>query len=198
VGSKGEIRSRFLSRCLWFPFMLPLSSFILPNSSFPIMPTDWNHWQPTCRATLMFVVDEPGHRVLLIRKKRGLGAGKINGPGGKMDPGETELECAVRETQEELGVTALDAEKHGELWFQFTDGLAMNVGVYRATRWEGEPTETPEALPLWTALDALPLEEMWADDRFWLKEVVVEKKHFRGRFDFDGETMTGHEVVWLA
>ncbi len=161
------------------------------------MPTDWNHWQPTCRATLMFIVDEAERRVLLIRKKRGLGAGKINGPGGKQDPGETELECAVRETQEELGVTALDAVKHGELWFQFTDGLAMDVGVYRATRWEGEAIETPEALPLWTSLDALPLHEMWADDHFWLREVVVEKKHVRGRFDFDGETMTSNEVLWL-
>ena len=162
------------------------------------MPTDWNHWQPTCRATLMFVVDEAAERVLLIRKKRGLGAGKINGPGGKLDAGETELECAVRETQEELGVTALDAVKHGELWFQFTDGLAMNVGVYRATRWEGEAFETPEAVPLWTPLNALPLHEMWADDRFWLHEVVVEKKHFRGRFDFDGDSMISHEVVWAA
>jgi 8-oxo-dGTP diphosphatase len=158
------------------------------------MPTDWTHWEPTCRATLMFIVDEARGLVLLIRKKRGLGAGKINGPGGKLDPGETELECAIRETEEELGVTALDAVKHGELWFQFTDGLGMKVGVFRATRWMGEPRETAEAIPLWTALDALPLEEMWADDRLWLHEVVVECRHFHGRFDFDGELMLSHEV----
>jgi 8-oxo-dGTP diphosphatase len=146
----------------------------------------------------MFIIDETTRQVLLIRKKRGLGAGKINGPGGKLDPGETELECAVRETQEELGVTAHDAVKHGELWFQFTDGLAMNVGVYRSTRWEGEAIETPEAVPLWTSLDALPLHEMWADDRYWLREVVVDGRHFRGRFEFDGDTMIGHEIKWLS
>lgn len=39
-------------------------------------------------ATLMFVIDEARGEVLLIRKKRGLGAGKINGPGGKIDPGK--------------------------------------------------------------------------------------------------------------
>jgi 8-oxo-dGTP diphosphatase len=57
---------------------------------------DWHTWQPGVRATLMFIIDEMKREVLLIRKKRGLGAGKINGPGGKMDPGETSVQCAVR------------------------------------------------------------------------------------------------------
>lgn len=160
------------------------------------MEIDWTTWQPNQRATLLFIVDESKNEVLLIRKKRGLGAGKMNGPGGKIDPGETEVECAVRETQEELHVTALDPVKHGELWFDFVDGLKMNVGVFRATRWEGQPTETDEALPVWTQLNALPLDEMWADDRFWLHPVLAEKRHFMGRFQFDGDTMLHHEVVW--
>lgn len=160
------------------------------------MHTDWSTWQPNQRATLMFIVDEASQQVLLIRKKRGLGAGKINGPGGKLDPGETEAECAIRETQEELHVTPHHPVKHGELWFQFTDGLAMNVAVFLATQWTGEPTETPEALPLWTSLDHLPLDQMWADDRFWLREMLVERRHFLGRFAFDSDTMLSHHVEW--
>ncbi len=96
------------------------------------MEIDWASWQPTVRATLMFVCEEG--RVLLIRKKRGFGMGKVNGPGGKLDPGESELDCAVRETVEELGVRALDPVKRGELWFQFVDGLAMHVAVFHATQ----------------------------------------------------------------
>lgn len=161
-------------------------------------PPDWQHWTPGVRATLMFIVDEARRQVLLIRKKRGLGAGKINGPGGKMDPGETSAECAIRETQEELGVTALDPVKHGELWFQFVDGLALHVDVFRASAWTGEAVETPEAVPLWTSLDALPFDEMWTDDRYWLAEVLVEQKHFIGRFLFDDDTMLTNEVTWLA
>ena len=161
------------------------------------MTFDWQHWQPSIRATLMFIVDEAAQQVLLIRKKRGLGAGKINGPGGKMDAGETAAECAIRETQEELGVTAFEPVKHGELWFQFVDGLALHCDVFRSTRWEGEPIETPEAIPLWTPLDAIPFDEMWADDRYWLREVLVEKKSFIGRFLFDDDTMLTNEVVWF-
>lgn len=145
----------------------------------------------------MFIIDEPKHQVLLIRKKRGLGAGKINGPGGKIDPGESSQECAVRETQEELGVTALNPSHHGELWFQFVDGLRMHVDVYLATAYEGQPVETPEALPLWTSLSALPFEEMWADDIHWLSEMLVERRRFLGRFVFDNDTMLSHHVEWL-
>ena len=48
---------------------------------------DWTQWTPQERATLLFVRRDG--QVLLIRKKRGLGAGKINGPGGRLDNGET-------------------------------------------------------------------------------------------------------------
>jgi len=44
------------------------------------MEIDWTTWQPNQRATLMFIVDEAGGQVLLIRKKRGLGAGKDEWP----------------------------------------------------------------------------------------------------------------------
>ncbi|MBT4161861.1 MAG: NUDIX hydrolase, partial [Gammaproteobacteria bacterium] len=44
---------------------------------------DWENWEPEEVATLLFVVRDG--RVLLIRKKRGLGAGKINGPGGRLE-----------------------------------------------------------------------------------------------------------------
>ena len=64
---------------------------------------DWTSWRAVDPATLVFVIK--GDRILLIRKKRGLGAGKVNGPGGRLEAGETFGQCAVREVQEELGVT---------------------------------------------------------------------------------------------
>ena len=63
---------------------------------------DWETWQPVDRGTLLFVVRDD--RILLIHKKRGLGAGKINGPGGRIDDGETPLQCALREVDEEVEV----------------------------------------------------------------------------------------------
>lgn len=159
------------------------------------MQVDWDGWEPTIWATLMFIVE--GDRVLLIRKKRGFGMGKVNGPGGKLDPGETELECAVRETEEELGVRAQDAVKRGELWFQFVDGLAMHVAVFHATRHEGDAIETEEASPLWTPIEAIPFHEMWADDRHWLHRMLTGTENFTGKFVFDGDAMLTHQLEWF-
>jgi 8-oxo-dGTP diphosphatase len=155
---------------------------------------NWAEWLPTERATLCFVVR--GGQILLIRKKRGLGAGKVNGPGGRVEPGETALECAVRETQEELGVTPVDPEWRGELHFQFADGYALHCAVFTAHDCMGEAVETDEAAPLWTSLDAIPFEEMWADDVHWLPGVLAGRS-FRGYFHFDGETMLSRRVEWL-
>ena len=55
---------------------------------------DWDCWVPDERATLLFVVR--GGEILLMHKKRGLGAGKINGPGGRLEPGETPMDLFER------------------------------------------------------------------------------------------------------
>ncbi len=149
-------------------------------------PIDWNAWQGVIHATLMFIVKDG--RILLIEKKRGLGAGKINGPGGKIDPGETALEAVIRETQEELLITPLGNRKIGELWFSMSDCPDILCHVYRADDHEGTPTETEEAVPVWTDVNEIPWHRMWEDDRHWLP-LLLEETTFHGRFVFEGETM---------
>ena len=161
-----------------------LSAVNLPPSR--LSDINWAAWAPRQRATLLFVVRDG--RVLLIHKKRGLGAGKINGPGGRIEPGETPLQAAVREVQEELLVTPLAVTAGGELFFQFTDGLALHVHVFRAAGCAGEPRETDEATPLWVPLDAIPYEGMWADDPYWVP-LMLAGTPFRGYFLFDGDRM---------
>ncbi len=147
---------------------------------------DWTAWRPVDRATLLFVIR--GGRILLIRKLRGLGAGKINGPGGRLDPGETPLQAAVRETEEEIGIVPSNPIACGELRFQFTDGYALHGYVFRAARYTGSPRPSDEAIPLWTPLDAIPYPEMWADDVLWMPH-LLEGRSFDGRFLFDGDVM---------
>ena len=152
---------------------------------------DWTTWRAVDAATLLFVVK--AGRILLIRKKRGLGAGKINGPGGRREPGETFAACAVRETQEELGVTPRHPELVGRHGFQFIDGYSIFVHVFRAVDLDGTPVETDEATPLWVDLDRVPYDEMWADDRYWLP-LVITGRRFAGRWIFDGDTMLDHTL----
>lgn len=149
---------------------------------------DWENWVPEVRATLMFVFQEG--RVLLIHKKRGFGKDKINGPGGKMEPGETPLACAIRETEEELCICVPEQSVTyaGLLQFQFCDGLSIEGHVFSASEFSGVPTETDEARPLWFDLNDIPFERMWEDDRHWFP-YMLSKTIFRARFIFDGDRM---------
>ena len=153
----------------------------------------WNNWQPRERATLCFLIEDG--KILLIRKKRGFGAGKINAPGGRIEPGEAPHECAIRETSEEVGLTPTGVRNHGELHFQFTDGYSLHCTVFVANAYSGELIETDEALPIWTPLESIPYEEMWADDIHWLPGVITGGT-FRGYFHFDGVKMLSKQILW--
>ena len=151
----------------------------------------WPTWKAVDEATLLFVIQ--GGQVLLIRKQRGLGAGKINGPGGRIHAGETPLEAAIREVQEEVSVTPHDIVECGELSFQFVDGYSIHVYVFRASGCEGEPEETEEAAPIWAPIERIPYPEMWEDDELWLP-LLLRGTRFSGRFLFDGDAMLDHQL----
>jgi 8-oxo-dGTP diphosphatase len=153
---------------------------------------DWTQWTPQERATLLFVRRDG--QVLLIRKKRGLGAGKINGPGGRLDGDEDPMQGAIREVQEELRVTPVNVQPRGELAFQFVDGYALFVYVFSAEGCAGEPQETDEAAPIWLPLDVVPFDQMWADDRLWFPYLLSDQ-FFRGHFLFDSDELLGHSLA---
>ncbi len=155
---------------------------------------NWSAWQPQEVATLMFVIKNG--RVLLIRKKRGLGAGKINGPGGRLEPDETPKECAIRETNEELIINPLNVRSAGELFFHAEDMPRIHGYIFVATDYEGTPSETDEAIPIWFNLNTIPFEEMWEDDRYWLPE-VLNGQSVRGYFTFVNEQLLDHEVTFF-
>ena len=155
-------------------------------------PIDWTEWQGEMLATILFVIKDG--RILLIEKKRGLGAGKINGPGGKIDPGETALEAAIRETEEELLITPHAPRKLGELRFSMSDCPDILCHVYRSDDFSGTPTETDEAVPVWTALDAIPYHRMWEDDQHWLP-LLLDGQFFLGRFVFESDRLQWSKVT---
>jgi len=152
---------------------------------------DFDRFRPDDVATLCFVRD--GERVLLIEKLRGHGAGKVNAPGGKLERGESARECAQRETREEVGVDVDGLSCRAELRFQDTNGYAMRGFAFVAESARGEPRQTDEAVPFWCAVDALPLERMWDDDRLWLPR-VLDGESIVGEFLFDREQLIEHRL----
>jgi len=79
-----------------------------------------------------FLFDTEFKRVALIKKERpNWQKGYLNGVGGKIEEGETALDCIIRETEEEFGILV-------ENWNQFvtlvykTEAEDIKVAVFRA------------------------------------------------------------------
>lgn len=165
------------------------------NTDIPktVEDVDWEFWVPAERAVLCYLTHKG--RILLIHKKTGLGAGKINAPGGRIEPGETPLHAAVRETEEETGITPLNPVQRAEVSFIFTNGYSLKGEIFFADDYKGIMLkETREAVPFWCPADDIPYADMWEDDIFWLP-LALSGKYVRGFFIFDDDKMVSHRIV---
>ena len=159
-----------------------------------MLPADW---EPKERATLVYLreCDGAGERVLLIHKLRGHGAGKVNAPGGRIEPGETPERCARREVLEEVGVRCGALRLGAVLRFHDTgNGFAMLAYGFVAEAFSGTPAPSAEADPFWCGIDSLPFDRMWEDDRIWLPPLLAGRL-VRGDLVFENDRLTTHEVV---
>ncbi len=150
--------------------------------------------------TLVFLVKRAENGLIsdicLAYKKRGFGAGRFNGVGGKVEGRETIVQSAIRETKEEIGVDIQELSKRAELTFFYSAKPEWDqlVSVYLCDSWEGEPVESEEMRPQWFTTEAIPFSEMWADDPFWLP-LILEDKHLKATFTFgEGDSVLSKDV----
>lgn len=132
-------------------------------------------------------------------KKRGFGADLWNGFGGKLHGGETIEDGLRRETFEEAGIKLRETEKAGIIEFEFAGNPEiLEVHIFRAGSFEGEPAETEEMKPCWFQINEIPYDSMWPDDQFWLP-LLLDGKKFKGKFVFDKDTnIVSHHLETLG
>lgn len=138
-----------------------------------------------------------GGEVLLQHKRRGFGQGKWNGVGGKIAPDESPEAGTRREVREETTIAAGPLEKVGTLEFIFTTKPEWNnyCHVYLCREFSGEPADTGEGELKWWPIDAVPLDAMWDDDRYWLPQALAgEKLDMRFYFDAEGKVIRYENV----
>lgn len=132
--------------------------------------------------TLCIVHQHP--MILLGMKKRGFGAGRWNGFGGKVSAAETIEDAAKRETREEAGIEAENLDKVGIIDFEFKGNPEiLQVHIFRSNNFSGKLMESEEMKPQWFHIDEIPFDKMWPDDKYWMPLFLSGKK-FKGKFLF--------------
>jgi 8-oxo-dGTP diphosphatase len=156
---------------------------------------------PMQKATLVLPIKgDPVSEVLLGYKKIGFGQGKYTGFGGKVEPGESVVEAALREFAEETGIVISDPqtlEYAALLQFRFPRkrSWSQDVSVFTLRTWEGQARESNEMIPQWFRLEEIPYRQMWEDARHWLPLVLLGEK-FGAKFRFRGDNATVARVIF--
>ncbi len=114
--------------------------------------------------------------VLLGEKLRGIGAGHIVGPGGKLEAGENPEDAAIREVYEEVGLViepiALTPLARISYPFVNRGDLSQRSFVFSAQVFSGELTGSGELVASWWPTTAIPYERMWSDAKIWLPRAL--------------------------
>ncbi len=137
-----------------------------------------------------------GEEVLFIMPSRGDSKGRWNLPGGKIEPGETPEDCAIREGHEETGLKINEVTKHGIIdCYVEGKGLFYRLHIFSANSFSGEPRATEEGELKWFQVSELPFSKMWPSDIIWIP-LVLEGKKFDADFHYDAEKkkVLSHEI----
>lgn len=105
--------------------------------------------------TVVFIFNAARSHVLLLKKLRpAQHKGLLNGLGGKIEPGETPLQCLTREVQEECGLTLTNMYLHYTSCFSLHDDLFVYSSIYNGLMHDVTPGDA--GLAEWYPLTDLP------------------------------------------
>jgi len=169
----------------------------VPERSAPLLPSF-----PDARvsAVLIALADGPaGAEVLLTRRSMQMRnhRGEISFPGGRLDPGETPLETALREAHEEVGLDPTAPVVLGELAHLNTivsKSYIVPIVSVLDHRPELEPLTFEADRVFWTPIAELTRPGTYHMER-WGSPPLDRPLHF---FDLDDETVWGATAHMLV
>ena len=109
-----------------------------------------------------------------IKKKKDVNKGKWIGVGGKLEAGESPLECIMREVKEETGYQLHQAVCHGFVTFPgLLFGEDEGMFIYTSQDFSGEMVECNEGVLEWIENNQIQPLPMWEGDHYffdWIKD----------------------------
>lgn len=128
-----------------------------------------------------------------ISKKNDINQGKWIGVGGKVEKGESPLECMKRECLEETGLVWKDPVLRGVITFNFCKDHQMLdseiMFLYHGKDFSGSLKECSEGVLEWVPVSQIPALPLWKGDLLFLEKMRTEKDCFEMRLDYEGDDL---------
>ncbi len=146
----------------------PLSLRLVPTEDRPRLVCDREHILYVNPKVVVNVVAERRGRLLLMRRAIEPRVGTWTMPGGFMEMDESVEECAVREAQEETGVTVRPLELVGLYSRPAPPGPGIVSIVFRGPVYKGRASPGREALEVrWFQPEEIPWRDLSYETTHW-------------------------------
>jgi 8-oxo-dGTP diphosphatase len=141
--------------------------------------------------TSLIYIEKKGCYLFLhrIKKKKDVNKDKWIGVGGKFLPGETPLQCALREAEEETGLRLLEPEYRGIVDFSCTGWPDERMHLFWTDRFEGDLKECDEGDLQWIPKEKVQDLPQWEGDRIFLRLLEENAPFFHLKLAYEGNTL---------
>ena len=136
--------------------------------------------------TTLCYLEKDGAYLMLhrVKKKNDVNHDKWVGVGGKFEPGEDALACALREVREETGLTLTHWRYCGIVTFVLADWTEY-MHLFCADGFEGTLRECDEGVLEWIDKSALRALPMWEGDKIFLDLMQAHRPFFSLKLVYD-------------
>ena len=142
--------------------------------------------------TTLVYVERDGQYLMLhrVKKEQDINRGKWIGVGGE---NESPVECAVRETFEETGLTLTDPQYRGVVTFVSDRYEGEYMHLFTADKFTGSLKECSEGELVWVDKARVPELPTWEGDRIFLGLIAEPGPFFSLKLVYEGDVLVSHE-----
>lgn len=132
-----------------------------------------------------------------VKRENDMHKGRWTGLGGKLNPGETPEECALREVKEECGLILKKPILKGILTFPASDILDEDwyVFVFVATEFDGKLIDSDEGNLKWVDDSELLNLHLWDGDKIFL-QWLDQEGFFSAKFIYEKGELKDYKTIF--
>ena len=125
-----------------------------------------------------------------IKKKKDVNKDKWIGVGGKFEPGEDAVACALREVREETGYTMICPEYRGMVDFYCEPWPPERMHLFTCSEFSGTAHECDEGELAWVPKDQVTELPIWTGDKLFFRLLRENAPFFHLELYYKGDVLT--------